>query len=657
MLRRLMTTTLLNDGAPQGSEQAQRSFWGDWGRALTRTVSTWLVTMQQGLPLFRREMLVQSVRVRTYVIRSAFAVVMFLAALCYAAAVTGTPLLGAAVRLPGQGRVILDALVWMLFALIYVFAPATAAGVITLERERQTLVLLYLTKLTAWHIVLEKFLSRLLPLLAILLLAMPLLVFAHTFGGVSTEMLGTAMWFLLITAVQVTAVAVLCSTLCRRTTEAFVVTYGMLLALYLGPLFIDIWLNDGSLSRYLNSARSAASQSAVFGPNTLASFNAPSAAIPVELSLLACFPPALFLAHYEPAILGTRFDWSAMLLAGAPTLLSAAVCLLIAPCLVFHRTFEHEKFRPFQRIKQFVRQGGSGRHAHRLLNGEVASSESTVPLYDPISWRESTKGSRKWLIFLFLLEFPTIIVAVWLARTGNGDFRAISAEICGLWAISALLICVHASSLITLERNQQTLDLLLTTPLTSAEIVQQKFNGIRNLMIVCAIPLFTCMLFQAWWRSVLDVSRADTVYAAWGEFIWWEYLITSTVCVVVYFQLIGWIALWAGLRNQSPARATLQALGGLLCFCCVPQVVLLIPLLILLPVQMLTGIRFAELIFSQITPIVMIGLTEFTNLRPLCEIPLLPAITNLVFYGTLLTWARKYVLRRADVLLGRTVHY
>ena len=99
-----MTTTVSNDRVPQVPEQARQSFWGGWARTLTRAVSTWLVTVQQGLPLFRREMLVQSVRVRTYVIRSAFAVVMFLSAWCYAAAVTGTPLLGAAVRLPGQGR-------------------------------------------------------------------------------------------------------------------------------------------------------------------------------------------------------------------------------------------------------------------------------------------------------------------------------------------------------------------------------------------------------------------------------------------------------------------------------------------------------------------------------------------------------------------------
>ena len=113
----------------------------------------------------------------------------------------------------------------------------------------------------------------------------------------------------------------------------------------------------------------------------------------------------------------------------------------------------------------------------------------------------------------------------------------------------------------------------------------------------------------------------------------------------------------AGLRNKSPARATLEALGGLLCFCCVPQFFLLLPMLILLPVQMVTGIKFMDLLLAQITPLGMIGLMEFTNLRTLCEIPVLPALTNAAYYGKLRWWVGGYVLQRADVLLGRTVHY
>ncbi|MDB5340795.1 MAG: gliding motility-associated transporter permease protein [Planctomycetaceae bacterium] len=622
-----------------------------------RIAETWLVTFHQGLPLFRREMLVQSVRIRTYVIRSAFAVVLFLVALCYAAAVTGTPIIGAAVRLPGQGHVILDALVWMLFALIYVFAPATASGVITLERERQTLVLLYLTKLTAWHVILEKFLSRLLPLLIMLLLAMPLLVLAYTFGGVSPAMLGTSMWFLLITAVQVTAVAVLCSTLCQRTTQAFIVTYGVLLLLYLGPLFVDISLFGGNYYDYLLSGRVRTSQNLSLAANTLSSLIAPPPAIPSEYALFACFPPTLYLVHYEPAILGTRFAWSAMLTAGAPTLLSAAVCLLLAPLLVFYRAFDEQRFNAFQRTKRLAERFGLGRRTQALPNERLPHTLTVLPGNDPIAWRESTKGSRNWVIFLLLLEIPALVLAVWFARTSTANENLISAEIFGLWAVSALLICVHTASLFTRERSQQTFDLLLTTPLTSAEIVQQKFNGIRNLMITCAIPLISCMLFEAWWRTALAWPLAPEEYLVQGEFIWWEYLITSIACIVIYFQIIGWIALWAGMRNKSPTRATLQALGGLLAFCCVPQFLLLLPLLILLPVQMLTGVKFAEMIWLQITPVVMIMATEFTNLSPLCDVPLAPAIVNVTFYGALLIWFRGYVLQRADVLLGRTVHY
>ncbi len=647
----------MNDEFRSQPDHPQRPINATRGRAVTRLVTTWLVTLQQGLPLFRREMLVQSWRVRTYVIRAVFAVVLFCVALIYAAAVTGTPLIGAAVKLPGEGRVILDGLVWMLFALIYVFAPATASGAITLEKEQQTLVLLYLTKLTAWHIVLEKFLSRLLPLLAILLLSLPLLVFAHAFGGVSLPMLGTSMWFLLITAIQVTAIAVFCSTLCRRTTQAFIVTYGFLLALYLGPLFVDIWLFDGSFSLYGNSAaRLTGLQSSAQAANTLSVFNAPRPAIPVEQLLFACCPPKLFAIHYEPAILGTTFVWSSMLTAGVPTLGSAALCLLLAPLLVFYRVFEERRFNPLEQLKKAAAKVGWGRRPG-TRNETIPLMHMDLPGNKPIAWRESTKGTRNWLVLLFILEIPALILAVWLAGNAVEDSVPVAMEICGLWAVSAVLICVHTASLITRERNQQTLDLLLTTPLTSEEIVQQKFDGIRNLMIACGIPLFSCMLFQAWWRSTISARPSGLEQKPGDVFVWWEYLITNACCIVIYFQSIGWIALWAGLKNKSPTRATLEALGGLLCFCGAPQFLLLFPLLLVVVVQLFSNIPLTAVVYAQTTPVFMIGVNEFTNLRALCDIPLLPAIVNVAFYGSLLAWGRRYVLDRADVLLGRTVHY
>ncbi len=630
---------------------------------LSRVLDAWRLTLEQGLPLFRREMLVQSYRPRTYVIRALFAVTLFFVAIIYTAVVTQSSLLTSAVRLPGQGRVILDALVWMLFVFIYVFAPATASGVITLEKERQTLVLLFLTKLTAWHVILEKFLSRLLPTLSILLLAMPLLVISYTFGGVTSEMLVTSMWFLFVTAVQVTAVAVLCSTLSRRTTQAFLFTYGVLLLLYFGPVLADIWLLDGRIMKAyfarndgpIAYAAPAIPGLATPGANTSLSTNAPGVAIPKDIILLACFPPTVFAYHYEPSRLGSSFAWANMFLAGYPTLLSALVSLLLARFFVYFRAFEDQRTPGLQDLQKFL---ARFRMSHVATRQREAVLDH-IPSDEPIAWRESFRTSGNWLPFLLALEIPTLTAILWLARTGDGQSESISAVIFVLWAVGILLICVHASSLLTKERSRQTLDLLLTTPLTSADIIQQKFNGTRRLMLVCAAPLLTCIVFQAWWRTILEAPNAAGVVIpnANASFIWWEYLITAGSCVVIYFQLAAWIALWAGLRNKSPVRATLDALGGVAFCCLVPQVLLLLPLAILIPANLLFGFNLVYLVAAQLSPVLMIILAEYANLRELCSIPLLPTITNSVIYCGLLYWCRRYVLDRADVLLGRTVHY
>lgn len=643
-------------------DEPSRPVFAGWGRWPRRVVENCLVTLVQGLPLFRREMLVQSSRIRTYAVRSAFAVILFFVALVYAAVATGTPLIGAAVRLPGQGMVILHALVWMLFAFVYVFAPATASGVITLEKERQTLILLYLTKLTPWHIILEKFLSRLLPLLGILLLALPLLVFAYTFGGVSQEMLGTAVWFLVVTAVQVTAVAVLCSTVCRHTTQAFVLTYFVLVLLYWGPALGRIWLldrqfNNANIWAAFDVSRNTPDPALAGYPGmpVTGTVTVPNAlpAIPRQLTLFALLPPLLFAFHYQPAIAGGAFQWEPMLLAGVPSLLSAFCCLVLARLLLFHRAFEEHRFSPLRRLKSLGRRMWLGHHSTVPASSDKPIVLRDIPHNQPITWRESSRGTRNWLPFLLLLEVPTLVLVLWLARTAGGDSLSISAEICVLWAVATLLICIHSSSLINRERNQQTLELLLATPLSSAEIIRQKFNGTRRLMLICAVPLLSCIAFQAWWRSIVYVPQPPSRLG----FYWWEYLITASMCVFIYFQLIAWIALWAGLRNKSPTRAMLEALGGVLCLCCVPQVILALPLLALIPPQLFGGFRFLLLLAAQVSPVVMIALAEFTNLRDICNVPLLPTIANTVIYGGILLWARRYVLDRADVLLGRTVHY
>lgn len=82
----------------------------------------------------------------------------------------------------------------------YVFRVLSAvvivAGVITMEKERKTLGLLFVTRPSPLMIVLEKPGSRLLPMLTLLLITFPMLAFAYSLGGLDRLWLLATFWLL-----------------------------------------------------------------------------------------------------------------------------------------------------------------------------------------------------------------------------------------------------------------------------------------------------------------------------------------------------------------------------------------------------------------------------------------------------------------------------
>ncbi|MFO0060710.1 MAG: hypothetical protein ACK57O_07520, partial [Planctomyces sp.] len=75
-------------------------------------------------------------------------------------------------------------------------AVVIVAGVITMEKERKTLGLLFVTRPSPLMIVLEKPGSRLLPMLTLLLITFPMLAFAYSLGGLDRLWLLATFWLL-----------------------------------------------------------------------------------------------------------------------------------------------------------------------------------------------------------------------------------------------------------------------------------------------------------------------------------------------------------------------------------------------------------------------------------------------------------------------------
>src|SRR6266700_609025 len=108
-----------------------------------------------GLPLLGKELIEQAARKRTYVIRTLYASLLFFACylMFYETLQVGNV---SSFAVLGRGRQMFDILVGLQFSGIYLFMPAITCSVITQEKERASLQLLFLTRLGPWTILFEK---------------------------------------------------------------------------------------------------------------------------------------------------------------------------------------------------------------------------------------------------------------------------------------------------------------------------------------------------------------------------------------------------------------------------------------------------------------------------------------------------------------------
>ena len=394
-----------------------------------------------GFPLLAKELTELANRRRTYVVRFLYAAGLFAGGLI---AIYGS---GAEVQL-GAGREIFRSLVQLQFWLILLFLPPSASGALTIEKERDSLSLLLLTTIPPWSILVQKFLSRLVPMVSFLLLSFPLLAVAYSYGGVATGELVGAIVLLLLFAAQVCAVAVMCSAYCRTTPEALIATYAALLVLFILP---------------------------------------------------PAWPPHLF----------SMFSDSRHPTSVAVVVASVPVGAVMAGTFLMGRVFlEKRAFVPPRNVllQIFHWLDGVFEDMNSVTGGVVlVNDKNSLPDDAPIAWRETAKKSLGTFRYLFrvctALELPIIFVGAAVDITMVRSNNAISALLYILWWIAAAMICVHASGVITAERSRQSLDALLAVPLTGAEILNQKLAGVWRLIAVLLVPFGTIYLFQLWFRG------------------------------------------------------------------------------------------------------------------------------------------------------------
>jgi ABC-type Na+ efflux pump permease subunit len=440
-------------------------------------------------PVFAREAAIAPRRIKIYIARTTYALAL-LVLMCTAWLVlTGTQLVRDSGDLARFGAALFQILAPLQLALAAFFAALLAASEVAHEKDRRTLVLLLLTRMSNGELVFGKLLASLLNVLVMLLAALPVFFLAALLGGVSY---GQILRAFAVTLATVLVCGSLGSTLALWREKTFQ-------ALAMTVLALVLWLAVGEIvARGLWGER--------FGELPC---QALAAGISPWQAILEATRPYV---HDQPALgpLGTPVN---LFLATAAAIALLLDGVAVAMIRVWNPSREEvrgkgkeereEAGTPAADVALISSAGAAVELPNQLASGKAdsLSPSSTRRVWDnPVIWREIRTWAYGRKILVVRLAYLAIFA---LATAGLHLMHSAGASalqnqgvfiLAPLLLLSLVLVNAQAVTALTSERDVRALDLLLVTDLSPQEIVFGKLGGVfYNAKEVVALPMLLCI--------------------------------------------------------------------------------------------------------------------------------------------------------------------
>ncbi|MBW7473203.1 ABC transporter permease [Paenibacillus oenotherae] len=145
---------------------------------------------------------------------------------------------------PSQSRLMFYFICVVQLGLVAFMAPGLTAGVISGEREKQTLNLLLTTQQSSTTIILSKLFSSLSFMLLLVISTLPVYSVVFLYGGISPKQLLLVFLFFTFVMVVLGSLGILFSTLFKRTMVSVIVTYGATLFIFAGTGFLYLLMSQ-----------------------------------------------------------------------------------------------------------------------------------------------------------------------------------------------------------------------------------------------------------------------------------------------------------------------------------------------------------------------------------------------------------------------------
>ncbi|MCH8879274.1 MAG: ABC transporter permease subunit [Planctomycetes bacterium] len=445
-------------------------------------------------------------------------------------------------------------------------APIFTAGAITQERDSETFNVLLTTPLSNAQIIFGTLLSRLFFVLVLLFSGMPIFCITMIYGGVTFSQITLSFAIAGATAVVTGSLAIMMSMIrvgTRRTIFSFVMAIGLYLLVVLALAQLpSTWV-----------AEAAAKADGPRQMSWLAPFH-PYLSLEVGLSEVPA-PSLADVAHY---------GWPAKHLLAYPHVSYVVMTLLLSLLMV---TFS----------MLFVRSGAkegeptilnklTSRFRRRPADAGERRRKPHKVWANPLAWREATTKasaassvvSRYGMLIggaVVSLVILLYLINGWPVIQPDGTSAAFVAADARRWlmwlvAVEAVLILLvvtnAAATSMTKERESNTMDILLTTPLTSNMIVWGKLRGlIAFAMPMLAVPVFSLLLFVAYDAFKLIQARMSSDSAAamanLESVINFEAVVLLAMVLLVNTALAAVIGLNTSLKSKKSVKAVIVGIS------------------------------------------------------------------------------------------------
>ncbi len=383
--------------------------------------------------------------------------------------------------LAATGESFFYALVGTQLILILLAAPAYTAGAICVDKARGTLAHLLVTDLCDRELVLGKWLALILPVVGLVACTAPLLFAAILLGGIEPDSAIGATAVTLGVALLAGSLALTFSVWAKKTYEVLLATYLLLAFVILAD---PMW---SVLGGYL-PLRLAPAWLAASNPFFLA-----------------------FCPYLKP---GNAWLATQLAFLGACLLLSLSLVVLaiyrIRAVALRHMSYQAHPPRP-------PRVGNRFRAVWRGLPGPSLDG-------NPVLWREwRRQRPSRWVRGVWWLYLTVAVIFSGLTLVDSGNRRLIFAP----WVnalqipIGLLLLTIGSVTGLAEERVRATLDVLLSTPLSTLKIIWGKWCGayrasvpLLPLPFVVVFPMAMRAMRGAYWFGVVLLVIMVLTYSA-----------------------------------------------------------------------------------------------------------------------------------------------